>query len=78
MTTLLVAATLQPSVPSAIYFTVFLLTASVWAIYKNIERDFAIICRVLAALLVLHICALLVYQTPWPQEHFDANNTVTR
>lgn len=78
MATLLVAATLQPSVPSAIYFIIFLLTATVWALYKEIDRGFAILCRVLAVLLVIHISALLAYQTPWPQEYLDANNTIIR
>lgn len=78
MTVLLFAATLQPSVPSAVYFIVFLLTATIWATYKEIDRGFAIICRLLAALLILHISALLTYQTPWPQEYFDVNSTVIR
>lgn len=78
MATLLVAATLQPSVPSAIYFIIFLLTATVWALYKEIDRGFAILCRALAVLLVIHISALLAYQTPWPQEYLDANNTIIR
>lgn len=78
MATLLVAATLQPSIPSAVYFIVFLLTATIWATYKNIDRGFAIICRVLAVLLIVHISALLTYQTPWPQEYLDANNTIIR
>ncbi|XP_055299160.1 piezo-type mechanosensitive ion channel component isoform X9 [Sitodiplosis mosellana] len=78
MAMLLFAATLQPSVPSAVYFIVFLLTATIWATYKEIDRGFAIICRLLAALLILHISALLVYQTPWPQEYLDVNNTVIR
>lgn len=78
MATLLVAATLQPSIPSAVYFIVFLLTATIWATYKNIDRGFAIICRILAVLLIIHISALLTYQTPWPQEYLDVNNTIIR
>lgn len=78
MLTLLFAATLRPSIPSAVYFIVFLLTATVWATYKEIDRGFAIICRLLSALLIIHISALLTYQTPWPQEFLDANSTVIR
>lgn len=78
MTILLFAATLQPSVPSAVYFVVFLLTATIWATNKEIDRGFAIICRLLAALLILHISAILAYQTPWPQEYLDVNSTVIR
>lgn len=78
MTTILFAAYLQPSVPGAIYFIVFLLTATVWASFKEIDRGFAIICRLLCGLLVVHISALLAYQTPWPQFFLDANNTIIR
>lgn len=78
MTTLLFAATLRPSIPSAIYFVVFLLTATLWALYKEIDRGFAIICRVLLIVLIVHISALFAYQTPWPQELLDANNTIIR
>lgn len=78
MTTILLAAYLQPSVPGAIYFIVFLLTATVWASFKEIDRAFAIICLFLCVLLVVHISALVVYQTPWPQQYLDTNNTFIR
>ncbi|XP_031619375.1 piezo-type mechanosensitive ion channel component isoform X7 [Contarinia nasturtii] len=78
MAMLLFAATLQPSVPSAVYFLVFLSAVTIWAYYGEIGRGFAIICRILGALLIVHVCALLVYQTPWPQQYLDVNNTVIR
>lgn len=78
MASLLFAATLRPSVPSAIYFLFFLITATVWALNKDIDRGFAIICRLLLLVLIVHISALLVYQTPYPQEILDANNTIIR
>lgn len=78
MASLLFAATLRPSVPSAIYFLFFLITATVWALNKEIDRGFAIICRLLLLVLIVHISALLVYQTPYPQEILDANNTLIR
>lgn len=78
MLTLLFAATLRPSVPSAVYFIVFLLTATVWSTYREIDRGFAIVCRMLCAMLIVHISALLAYQTPWPQEYLDANDTIIR
>lgn len=78
MASLLFAATLRPSVPSAIYFLFFLITATVWALNKEIDRGFAIICRLLLLVLIVHISALLAYQTPYPQEILDANNTLIR
>lgn len=78
MFSLLFAATLRPSVPSAIYFLFFLITATVWALNKEIDRGFAIICRLLLIVLFVHISALFAYQTPYPQEFLDANNTIIR
>lgn len=78
MATLLFAATLRPSIPSAIYFIVFLFAGNVCAIYKEIGRKFAIVCRLLLLVLSVHIFALLAYQTPYPQEIFDVNSTIIR
>lgn len=78
MAALLFAATLRPSVPSAIYFLFFLVTATVWALNKEIDRGFAIICRLLLIVLFVHITVLFIYQMPYPQEIFDANNTLVR
>lgn len=78
ITTLLFAATLRPSVPSGIYFIVFLIVSTAWSLYKEIDRGFAILCRLMCVLLVIHISALLAYQTPWPQQYLDANNTIIR
>lgn len=78
MAALLFAATLRPSVPSAIYFLFFLITATVWSLNKEIDRGFAVICRFLLFILIVHISALFAYQTPYPQEVLDANATVIR
>lgn len=78
MASLLFAATLQPSIPSGVYFIVFLIAGNVYALYKEIDRKFAIICRLLLLVLSIHIFALLAYQTPYPQEILDANNTIIR
>lgn len=78
MAALLFAATLRPSIPSAIYFLFFLITATVWALNKEIDRGFGIICRLLLFVLIVHIIALFAYQTPYPQEILDANSTIIR
>lgn len=76
--TLLIAATLQPSVPSAVYFLVFIITLTSWACLKDFARPFAVVCRILLVLLIVHIFCLLAYQTPYPQEVLPANNTYIR
>ncbi|XP_037048036.1 piezo-type mechanosensitive ion channel component isoform X2 [Bradysia coprophila] len=78
MVALLLASTLQPSVPAAVYFIVFLGAATWWACYRELDRAFAIICRIVLVFLAVHIVALLSYQTPWPQEYFTDNSTTIR
>lgn len=78
LATLLIAATLQPSIPSGIYFVVFLIAGNTIAMYKELGRGFAILCRLLLFVLSVHIFALLAYQTPYPQEMFDVNSTIIR
>lgn len=78
MVALLVAGAMRPSVSSAIYFIVFLGSATCWACFKELDRAFAMICRFVIAFLVVHVSAFLAYQTPLPQEMFPANGTVVR
>lgn len=78
MVTLLVAGAMRPSVPSAIYFIVFLGSATWWACFKELDRAFAIICRIVLAFVVIHFTTFLAYQTPLPQEMFPANGTIIR
>lgn len=78
MVTLLLAAVLQPSIPSSIYYLIFLFAGTLWSFYREIDRIFAILCRSLLVFLVIHIAALLTYQTPWPQEKFGVNDTIIR
>ncbi|CAO1375472.1 unnamed protein product [Diamesa hyperborea] len=69
---------LQPSIPSAIYFIVFLGAATWWGCNKELERVFAIVLRVTLVFLGLHITAFLGYQNPWPQELLTPNSTIPR
>lgn len=78
MITILLAATLQPSIPSGVYYIIFLIFATIWSLNKEFGRGFAIICRCLLVLLAVHLAALLTYQTPWPQEEWNANKTYIR
>ncbi|CAO1304226.1 unnamed protein product [Diamesa serratosioi] len=69
---------LQPSIPSAIYFIVFLGAATWWGCNKELERAFAIVLRVTVVFLGFHITAFLGYQNPWPQELLTPNTTIPR
>lgn len=78
MVALLLAGVIRPSVPSAIYFIVFLGSATLWACFKELDRAFAIVCRFVIAFLMVHFTTYLAYQTPIPQEMFPANSTLIR
>ncbi|XP_052564953.1 piezo-type mechanosensitive ion channel component isoform X13 [Culex pipiens pallens] len=75
---LCLAAVLQPSVPSGIYFVIFLGSATWWACYKELDRAFGVVLRITLVFLVVHITGFLAYQNPWPQELLPANGTLAR
>uniref|UniRef100_A0A1L8DF30 Putative piezo-type mechanosensitive ion channel component isoform x14 n=1 Tax=Nyssomyia neivai TaxID=330878 RepID=A0A1L8DF30_9DIPT len=78
MVALLLASVMRPSVPSGVYFLMFLILATWWACYGKLERGFAIISRVIMLFLGIHIIAFMMYQTPWPQEFFPSDNLLPR
>ncbi|XP_065092019.1 piezo-type mechanosensitive ion channel component isoform X12 [Ochlerotatus camptorhynchus] len=75
---LCLAAVLQPSVPSGVYFVIFLGSATWWACYKELDRAFGIVLRITLVFLILHVTGFLAYQNPWPQELLPANETIAR
>ncbi|XP_055681362.1 piezo-type mechanosensitive ion channel component isoform X3 [Lutzomyia longipalpis] len=78
MVALLLASVMRPSVPSGVYFLMFLTLATWWACYGKLERGFAIISRIIMLFLGIHIIAFMMYQTPWPQEFFPSDNLLPR
>ncbi|XP_014483161.1 PREDICTED: piezo-type mechanosensitive ion channel component isoform X3 [Dinoponera quadriceps] len=62
------AAALKPSIEAAFYFLIFLGAATWWACNKELRKGFAVICRIVMIIVILHIIALLAYQNQWPQE----------
>ncbi|KAK2582220.1 hypothetical protein KPH14_004571 [Odynerus spinipes] len=71
-------ASLKPSVEGAFYFLVFLGAATWWACNKELRKGFAVICRIVMAVVIVHILALLAYQNQWPQEVIPVNSTWSR
>lgn len=78
LVSLCVGACLRPSVPGAFYFLIFLGSMTWWASYKNLQKSFAIVCRITLVVLFFHISALYAYQFQWPQEFLDSNSTYAR
>ncbi|XP_063977086.1 piezo-type mechanosensitive ion channel component isoform X4 [Diachasmimorpha longicaudata] len=71
-------SSLNPSVEGGFYFLIFLGAATWWACHKELKKIFAGICRLVMAVVVVHIVVLLTYQNQWPQEFIPANSTWSR
>uniref|UniRef100_A0A182NU57 Piezo-type mechanosensitive ion channel component n=1 Tax=Anopheles dirus TaxID=7168 RepID=A0A182NU57_9DIPT len=78
MCMLCIVGIIQPSALSGVYFVVFLGAASWWACYKQLDRAFGIVLKVVLVVLVIHIVLFLAYQNPWPQEVLFYNDTAAR
>lgn len=71
-------ASLKPSVEGGFYFVVFMAAATWWACNRELLKGFAIVCRIVMIVVVLHILTLLSYQNQWPQELIPVNSTWSR
>lgn len=71
-------AALKPSIEAAFYFLVFLGAATCWACNKELQKKFAVICRIIMVIVIVHIVVLLAYQNEWPQEIIPASNAWSR
>ncbi|XP_043598036.1 piezo-type mechanosensitive ion channel component isoform X4 [Bombus pyrosoma] len=78
LASLCIIAALKPSVEGGFYFLVFLGAATWWACNKELRKGFAILCRVVMVVVILHILALLSYQNQVPQEIIPVNSTWQR
>lgn len=75
---LLLAAVIRPSAISAVYFLVYLIMGTWWAFYKQLGKGFAITCRCVMAYSCLHIICFILYQMPYPQQVFPADELLPR
>jgi hypothetical protein len=63
---------------SAFYFLVFLGAATCWACNRELRKSFAVICRIVMIVVIVHIIALLAYQNQWLQEIIPVSNAWSR
>ncbi|XP_076169043.1 piezo type mechanosensitive ion channel component isoform X2 [Ptiloglossa arizonensis] len=75
---LCITAALKPSVEGGFYFLVFLGAATWWACNKELRKGFAVLCRIVMIVVILHILTLLTYQNQLPQELIPLNSTWQR
>ncbi|KAK0162943.1 hypothetical protein PV327_006669 [Microctonus hyperodae] len=78
LATLCFAACLNPSIEAAFYFLIFLGSATWWACDRELEKGFAIICRIVMIFATIHLIAFGAYQNQWPQEYIPKNSTWAR
>ncbi|KAK9296007.1 hypothetical protein QLX08_009854 [Tetragonisca angustula] len=78
LASLCITASLKPSIEGGFYFLVFLGAATWWACNKELRKGFAVLCRIVMAVVILHILALLTYQNQVPQELIPVNSTWQR
>ncbi|XP_043794747.1 piezo-type mechanosensitive ion channel component isoform X2 [Apis laboriosa] len=78
LASLCITASLRPSIEGAFYFLIFLGASTWWACNKELRKGFARLCRILMAVVVLHIVVLLSYQNQIPQELIPMNSTWQR
>ncbi|XP_061939821.1 piezo-type mechanosensitive ion channel component isoform X3 [Apis cerana] len=78
LASLCITACLRPSIEGGFYFLIFLGASTWWACNKELRKGFARLCRILMAVVVLHILVLLSYQNQIPQELIPVNSSWQR
>ncbi|XP_078033569.1 piezo type mechanosensitive ion channel component isoform X1 [Augochlora pura] len=78
LASLCIMSSLNPSIEAGFYFLVFLGAATWWACNKELRKGFAMLCRFVMIVVVLHILTLLSYQNQVPQELIPINSTWQR
>nr|XP_034178628.1 piezo-type mechanosensitive ion channel component isoform X2 [Osmia lignaria] len=78
LASLCITASLKPSVEGGFYFVVFLGAATWWACNKELRKGFAVLCRIVMIIVIIHLLVLLSYQNQLPQELIPLNSTWQR
>lgn len=72
------AGAVYPSIPSSVYFLIFLGTGTWWALNHELRYCFGRTLQCLSIYMALHIVALVLYQNPWPQEVLNERSLIAR
>ncbi|XP_050729563.1 piezo-type mechanosensitive ion channel component-like isoform X11 [Eriocheir sinensis] len=72
------AGVMVPSLPSAIYFLVFVVTATYCSLNNPLGRRFGYVCRGVMVVAGVHVLSLYVYQTQWAQEYLPPASLAAR
>nr|UEE08537.1 putative piezo-like channel protein [Astacus leptodactylus] len=72
------AAVMVPSVTSAVYFVVFMASATYWSLNNALGRRFGYVCRGVMVLAGIHVVCLYIYQAQWVQDYFPPDSLCAR
>lgn len=78
LSTLLVAAVLQPSIPNAIYFLAFIFIITAWAINVLQRKAFIRIIWTLCIIMIIHMCMLFAFHTVWLEGYVERRGRILR
>ncbi|XP_043655124.1 piezo-type mechanosensitive ion channel component [Drosophila teissieri] len=70
------AATLRPSLPGSLYFCMFIIAGTYWALYRQRKMYYSVIFMVVA--LLVHITCIFAYQLPILQSSINCDKFWTR
>ncbi|KAK8725946.1 hypothetical protein OTU49_010567 [Cherax quadricarinatus] len=72
------ASVMVPSVTSAVYFVVFMASATYWSLNNSLGRRFGYVCRGVMILAGVHLVCLYIYQAQWLQEYIPPDSLCAR
>ncbi|XP_066947530.1 piezo-type mechanosensitive ion channel component isoform X4 [Macrobrachium rosenbergii] len=72
------AGIMLPSITSAVYFFIFMVSATYWSLNNSLGRRFGYVCRGVMVFSGIHIVCLYIYQTEWMQTNIDPEDLSAR
>ncbi|KAK7081419.1 Piezo-type mechanosensitive ion channel component, partial [Halocaridina rubra] len=72
------AGVMVPSITSAVYFFIFMVSATYWSLNNALGRRFGYVCRGTMVFSGIHIIFLYIYQTQWIQQNIDPTDLPAR
>ncbi|KAH8294787.1 hypothetical protein KR018_002866 [Drosophila ironensis] len=72
------AATLRPSLPGSLYFLIFIIAGTYWALYRQLHRGIYYLLIFMVVALLIHIVCICAYQMPILRLSIKTNTIWTR
>lgn len=75
---LCIASSMKPSLVGAIYFITFIGAATWWASYRELQRGYAWMLKVIELIVVLQLLGIYIYQTQYIQDLLPPDSIYAR